>query len=176
MILEGTHNALNDLTAFRCYKYGFPMKISKWIRITISIILIIFGLFFIFGAFYVQVIREKQFSLFLTSISVAYMSFSVLSFIIAFNLTPDICIDQEYLYVNFFFGQKRVELRNITGIKKVFVPARKQSFIILFKDGLTPFHRIYGWIYGRSFYPGVYVGASISDRDELEVLLMRYLP
>jgi hypothetical protein len=158
----------------KCYKYDFSMKVSKWMRVLISAALAVFGLLFIFGAFYVQAIREKQFSLFLTSFSVIYAGFSVVGFIIAFNLTPDICVDKDYLYINFFFKQKKVKLNNIIKVKRVVVPTRKQSFVVLFKDGLTPFHRIYGWIYGRSFYPGVYVGASISDRDELERLLMRY--
>lgn len=165
---------MNKITSSRCYEYGCFMKFWSWLGVIGSIVLLISGLFFVFTAFYVQAVREKQFILFLTLFSTAYAIISIVGFILMSNLTPDICIDEEYLYVSFFFMQKRARLDDIVKIKRVLVPARKQSFVILFREGLTPFHRLYGWVYGRSFYPGIYVRGSISDKDELENLLRRY--
>jgi hypothetical protein len=32
---------------------------------------------------------------------------------------------------------------------------------------ITPFHRIYGWMYSRTLYPSFIIGREIQDRDEL---------
>jgi hypothetical protein len=159
----------------RCYDYDSLAKAYIWLGIIGSVIFVLASLFFVCGVFYVQFIREKQFSFFLTSFSLAFAIFSILFFVTIFNLKTKICVDEHYLYVNFFFTQKSARLEDIISVKRVFTPARKQSLIVVFKRGLTPVHRIYGWIYGHSICPGVYVGGSISDRDELERLLNMYL-
>jgi len=85
------------------------MKFWSWLGVIGTFIILICGILFVFGAFYVQVIREKQFSLFLTIFSMASAIISIVGFILMSNLTPDICIDGEYLYVNFFSNKKGLD-------------------------------------------------------------------
>lgn len=162
-------------TSLRIYKYEPLAKTYAWLGIIGSGVLMISGLVFVFAAFYVQAIREKEFSWFLTLFSVSYALFSMLFFVVVSHLYSTIYVDKEYLYVNFFFKRKCARLEDIVKVKSAVTPARRQSFVVLFKKGLTPFHRVYGWIFGSSFYPGVYVADSIDDRDDLERLLRRYV-
>jgi len=53
------------------------MKAINWLGILMSLIIVIFGLFFVGAAFYVQAIREKQFSLFLTTFSLLCASITL---------------------------------------------------------------------------------------------------
>lgn len=160
----------------RCFKYDPLAKSYMWLGRLLSMFLMAIGLFFAAGAFYVQIFREHQFASALTIFTTVSVILSMSHFILTWNYAPDICISEENLYVNFFFKQKRVKLGNLVGVKRIFTPTlrKKGGFILLFKEGLTPFHRIYGWIFGRSFHPGIVVLSSISDRDELERLILKY--
>lgn len=153
-----------------CYKYDPLQKSYMWMRRIGSLVLMVLGVLVALGSFYIQIIRDNQFYPVPTFFSTVFVIFTVLYFIIGFNLTSDICLDKEYLYVDFFFKRKRARLDDIMEVKKVLTPTfrKKSAFVILFREGLTPFHRFYGWIFGRSFYPGVYVNGSISDRHKLE--------
>jgi cytochrome b subunit of formate dehydrogenase len=162
------------ITPLRTYKYDPLRRAYSWLGIIGSAVLMISGLVFVFGAFYVQAVREKQFSWFLTAFATTYALFSIFFFVTVSNLYSNVYIDREYLYVDFFFRRKQARLDDIVRLKSVPTPAHRQSFVILFRKGLTPFHRIYGWFLGRSFFPGVYVSSSIDNIEELEGLLRRY--
>ena len=166
---------MSNSSPVKCYKYGPFGKAITLMRVMASIFLLIFGLFFVVTAFYVQAFREQQFSLFLTAFSLISALLSVLFFIGLSHLTPNIYIDRENIYVYFFFRKTQARLEDIIAIRKVLTPVGRKSFVILFEKGLTPFHRFYGRIFGSSFYPGIYVNSSISDKDDLERLLSRYL-
>lgn len=159
----------------KCYKYDSLTKSYTWLGIAGGAILAIAGILLIAVAFYVQVVREQQFIPTLTIFSLGFATFSLVQFSLMANLKPDICLDSNQLYIRFFFTQKSARLEDIVAVKRVVIPSRTQSFVILFQKGLTPFHRLYGWIYGYSFCPGIYVGGSISDKDELERVLNRYI-
>src|SRR5690606_14067072 len=172
---KGEHKVMGSNTFFRVYKYDPLMRAYAWLGIIGSGVLMMAGLVLVFGAFYVQAIREKQFSWFLTIFSAGCALSSIMFFVMMSNLYSNIYVDKEYLYVYFFFKRKQARLKDIVMVKSVLTPSHQQSFVVLFKKGLTPFHRIYGLIFGSSFYPSVYVGGSIDDRDDLENLFKRYV-
>ena len=125
----------------------------------------------------VQVFRDRLFSPALTIFPTIFVIFSTTHWILTWNYAPDICISEEYLYVNFFFKQMRVRLNNLVGIKKIITPSlrKKGSIVLLFQEGLTPFHRLYGGMFGRSFHQGIIVLDSISNRGELERILRTHM-
>jgi hypothetical protein len=41
-----------------------------------------------------------------------------------------------------------------------------RGYLLVRTRRITPFHRIYGWLYSRTFYPSFLIG-SITDRDNL---------
>jgi hypothetical protein len=174
MFMTSLPSFKSSYTIDKGFQYNSTDKVYWWLGIIGSLVLLTSGLAIVAGSIYIQ-IRDRQFYPVPAFFPPIFTLFALIHFITMFNLKPNIYLNEEYLFVDFFFKLRWARLDDIVAVKPVLVPSKKQSFVILFKEGLTPFHRIYGGIYGRSFHPGVYVGGSISGRDELERLMKRRL-
>ena len=82
----------------------------------------------------------------------------------------DIWVDVESLQIEFLWRKYRVLWEDIIEIKYAgglwLAPEKKRPLVVLV-NGLTPFHRVFGFIYAFSAKPGFVIFPSISDFQAL---------
>jgi hypothetical protein len=81
-----------------------------------------------------------------------------------FNLYPDVSTDLEGISISYMLRRRKILWDDVMRIEtrgalyhRTVVTARK----------ITPFHRLYGWLYGRWFQPSFLISDWLEDRDEL---------
>ena len=97
--------------------------------------------------------------------------------ILTANYFCEITADKDGLWITFMWKKIRVRWQNIVEIKPTIFNiggGATQSWIVLV-NGLTPFHRLYGLMYGLSLLPGFVVGLPISNSEELLKLMKDHL-
>ncbi len=96
------------------------------------------------------------------------MSFFMMMIILvgAHYFWQDIWVDEEGLQIEFLWRKIRVRWVDLIETKAVLgswlAPEKNRPLIVLV-NGLTPFHRIFGVLYGLSIKPGFVIYPSISD-------------
>jgi len=81
------------------------------------------------------------------------------------NSFPTIWTNEQGLVLSaFFFLRVFVPWTDIVNIGIARVPF---GDVLILARHITPFHRIYGWFYSRTLYPGFLIGRGMNDRDEL---------
>ena len=97
--------------------------------------------------------------------------------ILTANYFCEITADKNGLWVAFMWKKIHIRWQNIVEIKPTIfnIGSRTQSWIVL-TNGLTPFHRLYGLMYGLSPLPGFVFGLPIDNSDELLKLIKEHLP
>lgn len=165
-----------NYTIEKCYRCSLLRKSMVWFeRIAMIFFLLPCALVMLVGSIYVQ-FRDGQFYPVPTFFPIIFCSIAIVLFITKFNLESDICVNREYLFVDFFFHRTHARLNDIVGVRRIpLFFTDSQPFVILFREGLTPYHRLIGLLYGHSHYRGIYVDGKISNREELEGLVYRYL-
>lgn len=103
--------------------------------------------------------------------SVAYWPFCLITVLISAYFYSDITTDADGLFVDFLWFKLHVKWSQLIKIKPLLgmkIPIfGKRKAVVLLMHGLTPFHRIFGLIYGFSIYPAIIINPSISDYDLL---------
>ena len=101
--------------------------------------------------------------------------FSPLIFIVLLTSTyyfgQDVLVDEEGLQIEFLWKKMRVRWVDIIETKATFgslFASEKNCPLIILVNGLTPFHRIFGVLYGLSIKPGFVIFPSISDFQGLK--------
>ena len=103
----------------------------------------------------------------LKGISVVIVAFfSMIFILVAAYFFQDILVDEEGLLIEFLWQKVRVRWSDVEEIKSnVF-----GSGWIVVVNKLTPFHRIFGLIYGFTIKPAFVVAWTLIDRIDREVL------
>lgn len=82
------------------------------------------------------------------------------------NGYPDIWLEDDYLTISMFmFGRARIHWSDVVDIRHVSWPLRRTVVRV---RRITPFHRIIGWIYGRTILPSFAIRPAI---DQYAVLI-----
>lgn len=81
------------------------------------------------------------------------------------NFFPTVWISEKGLIISgFLFFRFLVRWDDVVDIGAGQTPA---GYFLVRARHITPFHRIYGWLYSRTFHPSFLIGKGISDRDIL---------
>lgn len=85
------------------------------------------------------------------------------------NFLPTIWVVDEGLVISSFFILRiLIHWEDIVDIDERRV---SRGFILVRTRQITPLHRIYGWLYTRTFFPSFVIGNDISRRDELLTII-----
>jgi hypothetical protein len=89
----------------------------------------------------------------------------------------DIWVDEEGLLIEFLWKKIRVKWEEIIEVKPAwgFLGPEKNRPLIVLVNGLTPFHRSFGVIYGLSTKSGFVIFSSISDFQMLKETIQSHI-
>jgi hypothetical protein len=81
------------------------------------------------------------------------------------NILPTIWVGNEGVVISvFFFFRILIQWKNIIDINTGRIPS---GYTLVRTRKITPFHRVYGWFYSRTFYPSFLIGKGITGRENL---------
>jgi len=81
------------------------------------------------------------------------------------NYLPTVWVHEKGLIISaYLFLKIHIPWPSIVDIE---AGKRPRGYILVRARRITPFHRIYGWLYSRTFYPSFLIGKGINDRDNL---------
>jgi len=81
-----------------------------------------------------------------------------------FNLYPDVFTDLEGISISFMLNRCKISWDDILSVDTRGFFYRRT---VITAHKITPFHRVYGWLYGRWFQPSFLIGDTLENRDEL---------
>lgn len=102
----------------------------------------------------------------LTRIAEVFLAlFVMVVLLITAYFYQDIWADEEGLQIEFLWRKIRVRWVDVVDVKPVwgFLGQKDKRPVIVLVNGLTPFHRSFGVIYGLSLKPGFVIFSSIND-------------
>lgn len=151
--------------------HSYPSRINTilfwWINL--------FGLYFIFGSFYVG------FSLWFSSLVGNLLGFLFLFvwgllFLFFGNMFPEIITNEDGLLIRFLFWRLRVKWNDLVGIQEDTLGKflSGTSHYVVKTKALTPFHRFYG-LYARSFSPSFMIKSNINDFSILKKRIQEHI-
>ncbi|MEP7136804.1 MAG: hypothetical protein ABI904_17905 [Chloroflexota bacterium] len=155
------------------YTYGVALKLPRAFFFLLSTILFVFGLLYLIKLLSVLAGQETIFSLPPAHLFWSFVEFSIWSpFAFAFisYLATDIEVEEDglrikFIFKSFFIGWDDIEdfkPGKILGLLNL-----KRVRVLVTKNALTPFHRVYGLMYGGTTKPSLLIGTNISNHEEL---------
>lgn len=85
--------------------------------------------------------------------------------LIFINFLPTIWVSNDGLVISaFIIFRILIRWEDIVDIGAGRVSA---GYVLVRTRRITPLHRVFGWIYSRTFYPSFLIGKGITDRDNL---------
>jgi hypothetical protein len=90
--------------------------------------------------------------------------------LVSANYFCDIGADEAGVSVTFLWSNLHVDWQNIVEIKPMRFFGRTHSWVVLTKK-LTPFHRLYGALYGFSWLPSFIISPSLRDGEKLAKII-----
>jgi hypothetical protein len=162
----------------KIYKYGLLTVISRFVFNIFSVLYFFVGLigFVLIPAFSLINQNHDQVSLlFVLGGFIGWSIWSPFIFIFLATLLSDITITNDGIGAKILWHQCDTEWSSIVDVRVRTGIFKRRTILILTKNGLTPFHRIYGILYGRRNLPALMIFPSIKDFDLLkkEVLAQR---
>jgi hypothetical protein len=95
--------------------------------------------------------------------------FSPICSLIAAYFFTDLDVDENGLLIEFLWKKLRVPWNKVLQIKPLFgIQNKKHGLYVVIVEGLTPFHRLYGLIYGFSLKPAFILWPTINDFEVLK--------
>jgi|SRR5687768_9043413 len=146
-----------------------------------SVMCILFGLIYLWGLISLLIDPEAKVSLSPSQLLWYFIGFSVWSPIVytfLSYLVTDIVLQEDGLQIKFIFKTFFISWNDIAEFRsaRVFgLPMLKKASIVVMKNGLTPFHRLYGLMYGKTIQPSLLIWSYISNYEELVVLIKQNL-
>lgn len=80
------------------------------------------------------------------------------------NFHPTVWVGDEGLAISYLGRRIMISWDEIVDVGVGFVPF---GHTLVRARRITPFHRVYGWLYSLSFLPSFVIGRDIENRDEL---------
>jgi hypothetical protein len=155
----------------RQHSHGLVMKIFKILFSVGSLVflvrILLLLLAFVFGG------DRSLIDLIKVLVSVIFAAaFTVSAFLIAAYYFPDIDTDEEGLLVEFLWKRIRVSWDDVIELKPVFmygIPSFGRPVpVVVLTEKLTPFHRVYGLLYGFSTKPAFVIQPGVSEFELLK--------
>ncbi len=85
-----------------------------------------------------------------------------------FNLNPEVCIDEEGIYVGFMLDQVSIPWAQVLEVRTRGLFPRRT---IVVARRITPLHYIYGWIFGHTLRPCFVISNTLEHQKELIVAI-----
>jgi len=99
-------------------------------------------------------------------ISFSYGILLAIVLLITANYFCEVTVDEAGISVTFLWRNLHINWRDIVEIKAKGFLGHSRSWVVLTKK-LTPFHRLYGIVYGFSWLPGFIISPSLHDGEKL---------
>jgi len=156
-------------------QHSHPKHI-RWFKNIIVILAFVYPVYFFLKSIY----GINPNSLTEISVNIIIAFFMMVTFLVGpYYFGQDVLVDEEGLQIEFLWKKMRVQWTDIIETKTTFgswfAPEKNRPLIILV-NGLTPFHRIFGVLYGLSIKPGFVIFPSISDFEILINEIKKNIP
>jgi len=149
------------------------VKLSRVIFFLISIFCIVLGLVYLGGLISLLAGQETELSSSASDLFWTFIGASVwtpLFYAFISYLATDIEVEEGGLRIKFIFKSFFINWSDVEEFK----PGKtlgllnlKRTRILVTKNALTPFHRLYGLMYGSTTKPSLLIGTNISNYEEL---------
>jgi len=153
--------------------YGDALKLSRVIFFLISIFCFALGLVYLAGLISLLAGQETELSSSASDLFWTFIGASVwtpLFYAFFSYLATDIEVEEGGLRIKFMFKSFFIYWNDIDEFK----PGKtlglwnlKRTRILVTKNALTPFHRLYGLMYGNTNKPSLLINTNISNYEEL---------
>ncbi len=160
------------------HSHGLIMKLFKILfsigALVFLIRILLFLLAFVFGGdrSWTDLIKVLVSAIFAAA-------FTVSAFLVAAYYFPDIDTDEEGLLVEFLWKRIRVSWNDVIELKPMFrygIPSFGNPIpVVVITNKLTPFHRLYGLLYGFSFKPAFVIQPAISEFELLKTNIEKHI-
>jgi len=148
----------------------FKVIMSQFTGVIGIVIFTAFACFLVYGIRIVQIYASNPPLLEDPRVSLA--CFALICLIIAWtlgltfiNYMPTIWTDDKGLEISvFLFFRVQIPWSDIINVRIRRFP---NGSALISARKITSLHRIYGWLYSRTFYPSFLIGKGINDRDNL---------
>lgn len=152
------------------HTYGVLNKFNRGIFLVLSIVLIVIGI--VSFAASIHFLIDKNFSMACNLLGYFLGSaiWSPVVFILISYLMSDIKTNENGIQTRFVFKNLDISWKDITEVKlsKPFgLRVGKKANVLIVRNGLTWFHRIYGILYGQTIQPALLIWSNISEYDTL---------
>jgi len=155
------------------FTYGDGFKLSRVILFLISIFCFALGLVYLAGLISLLTSQETELSssasdLFWTFIGLSVWSPLIYAFL-SYKAT-DIEVEEGGLRIKFIFKSLFIDWIDIDEFKSATTLGfwtSTQARILVTKNALTPFHRLYGLMHGNTNKPSLLISTNISNYEEL---------
>jgi hypothetical protein len=144
------------------------LKITQWTKIFLAIAAFVFPLELIWNSF---TSVKPIHGLTEIVITITLSLFMMVPILVGAYFYQDIWVDEDGILVEFLWKKVRVKWEDIIEIKLAwgFWLAPKESRpVIVLVNRLTPFHCVFGVLYGWSIRPGFIIFPTISDFQSLK--------
>ncbi len=151
------------------HTYGNLNKFNRSFFLLLSVFLIMAGLAYLFGFIKALLHNDLSASVFFWYF-IGCAIWSPFVFLFISYIFSDVTVDDAGLYTTFLFRNLSVKWEDISEVKvsKPFgLRIGKKASVLVVKNGLTNFHRIYGLVYGQTSEPALLVWSNISNYDSL---------
>lgn len=102
--------------------------------------------------------------------------FSPACILIAAYFYTDLEVDENGLLVEFLWKKLRIPWNKVLQIKPLLgLRLKKQGIYVVIVEGLTPFHRLYGLIYGFSLKPAFVLWSTVNDFEVLRTDIEKHV-
>lgn len=155
------------------YTYGIIYKISGFLSFLLAIIFAVIGLLFLCGLILSLFGLGGINSSHIPTLFWGFVGFGVWSpfvFIYMANMNVDIEVEDLGIRIKFLFKSFFVSWNDVDEFKPGktlgLVPLKRVRVLVT-NSALTPFHRLYGLMYGATNKPSLVIGTNISNHEEL---------
>lgn len=155
----------------KSYTYSGLNQIGPILFALTSCLSFIAGLFFLSGFFHFTSESKGDAAVEMFFLFIGLSIWSPIIYIFIGYLFSNIKTDNNGLYVNFLFRTHFVKWEDVLDIRpmKFFgIPTFGTTNIIVLKRGLTPFHRLYGIVYGSTPKPSFCISSQMRGHVELK--------
>ncbi len=163
------------------FTYGNLYKFNRVVLFLFSLILFIVGLVYLWGLMSLLVGQETKLSLSVSQLFWYFIGCSVWTpFVYAFlsYLATDIVAQEDGLQIKFIFKTLFISWEDIAEFRpaKVFgFRMIKNASIVVTRSALTPFHRLYGLMYGKTNQPSLLIWPYLGNYENLVTIIKENL-
>jgi len=163
------------------FTYGNLNKFNRVVLFLFSLILFTVGLIYLWGLMSLLAGQETKLSLSVSQLFWCFIGFSVWTpFVYAFvsYLATDIVVQEDGLQIKFIFKTLFISWNDIVEFRpaKVFgFRMLKDASIVVTRSALTPLHRLYGLMYGKTNQPSLLIWSYIGNYENLVAIIKENL-